>query len=319
MTGKAMADSDGLARPPRGRSIGTMTLGAIALVSGLITIVLGIKTLWDLEGPGWAIVLAWFVSAMVVLSLVTLLAQQVRHANRMAGRQADHEAAIERLVVQQKVDLQAQDRSARYATAFPLIHESLHLLRDAAVAIDRGAPPEAIPGLISASLKPFSRAFDVITGSPTRACVKVLTGATDAPETVNVASDQRYLLVSTFARDSGSNPPGTSGPDPLTANTDFLTVWDPNQPGRCFFSNDLDKEQGYLNPHRPPGQVDPDYNATIVWPIQKKWSDIEIDLWGYLCIDSRQRGCFARDLDFEVGAAIADTLYTVLSLIDLRS
>lgn len=143
--------------------------------------------------------------------------------------------------------------------------------------------------------------------------MKELTASADAPPTVE-ATDVRFFNVVTAYRHDGSTNPAKDAPTPLHANSDFQHVWNPEGPGRCFFSNDLDKEHNYSNSHRVGSPDEYDYNATIVWPIQFRQTDGRVRLWGFLCVDSRQRGVFEYHNDFALGAAYADTLYTVLSL-----
>jgi hypothetical protein len=272
-------------------------LAAVAAIAGPITVVLGIRELFGLEGPGWAVVLAWFNAALVVLSLAVVFVLQFRHHSTMA-------------------ELRMQYRRDRALTAtMPKMHEAFHKLRDAGVVIQSNESPFAYDPLVTQALAGLNDVFSVVAGTPCRLCVKELVVSADAPPEFD-ANDVRFLGVRTLWRHDGSKRPEKDALSPLHDNTDFQQVMDPAQTSRCFFSNDLDSVPNYRNAHRTGDPADFDYNATIVWPIQKRKGDGRIGLLGFLCLDALEKDKFKYDPDFHLGASFADTLFTAMALRD---
>lgn len=280
-----------------------------------MAIALGARDLFSLDGPGWAIVLALYFSAILTASFVAMFVQQYRHARRLARRTEEHRSELRALVSEHRQEIRDTERQSRTTAALPDIHAAFHALRDAASVLQQAGNELEGPSLVAKSLDPLNRAFTAMTSAPCRLSVKSLEARPDAPDEVRVPRDARFLQVRTYCRHDGRNPAATAGPDPLIGNSDFLAVWDPEVPGRCFFSNDLDREPSYQNTHRTHGDPDAQYNSTIVWPIQRKYDDRNIDLWGYLCLDSTATNRFVYAIDFHLGAAFADTLYSVVTLL----
>jgi len=201
----------------------------------------------------------------------------------------------------------------------PFLHEAFHTLRDASYSIREGNSEEMQLTLLVKSLDHVAIAFSSITGAPCRMCVKLLIAADDAPGEVTLSedannADERWFNVKTLYRHDGSHDPAKDQPTPLYRNSDFRQVWDQKHNSRCFFSNDLDAEPNYVNDHRAGNANDFEYNSTIVWPIQKKKLSGNVDLIGYLCVDSLQKNAFQYNNDFYLGAAYADSLYMVLAM-----
>jgi hypothetical protein len=291
-----------LDRVPASAKLAGATLGPLGVVIG---VVIGARDLWHLQGPGWAKVLAWLAAGLVVGAMALVLAQQLQHRTRLSELHARYQAQLERSRRQSTVDV-----------ALPQFHRAFHKLRDAAAMIRSGDSEAAVTRVLEESLQSLSAAFSVVTGANCRACIKRLYATADAPDTVQ-PNDPRYLQVSTLCRHDGSHHPQKDAPTPLHENSDFRNVWDPMRTEPCFFSNDLDAHPNYVNPHRD--GTDPnlfDYNASIVWPIQYGGSPTSVDLWGFLCVDSKAKQVFRYQNDFDLGATYADTVYTVLSLWD---
>lgn len=272
-------------------------------VSAIIGIVLGVRELFGLDGPGWAVVLAVFDALLVVAVVVALYAEQHRHRKELAGLGEVHNA-----------ELAKYQRNARVAVALPTIHDAYHCLRDAAVRMHEGDTEHAVQERLIQSLSHMTRAFSAITGAPCRMSVKELHATPDAPDRADAAADVRFFEVGTCYRHDGSTNAVTDAPTPPGENADFRNVWDPEQTDRCFFANDIDAVRGYVNPHRQGDPKEFSYNSTIVWPIQSRRDRTRVGLFGYLCVDSKQKGIFEYHNDFDLGAAYADSLYSVLAV-----
>ena len=59
------------------------------------------------------------------------------------------------------------------------------------------------------------------------------------------------------------------------------------------------------------------YLSTIVWPIRCMNQEVNRhELFGFLCIDSMVPDVFDEDVDVQLGACVADMLYTYFSQVD---
>jgi hypothetical protein len=155
-----------------------------------------------------------------------------------------------------------------------------------------------------------ARAFTTTTGVKCRLTIKQ----------VIVEDEVETVYVQDLSRSEGCRLDPAL--DSVADNTDFeiLLAGDDNY----FLSNDLEqlrKDGSYKNSHAQPGSP-LSYNSTVVWPIRKVFDDIQSifglgvpsewqDLLGFLCVDSNEVEVFD-DADVQMGAAIADSLYTVL-------
>lgn len=311
-------DHDRTRRPPDAidrHPLGWLGIGmsALAAVASLATIALGARDLFNLDGPGWALVLAYFTVALILGCLSAVFALQVRHNRWFLQITTANERKIANL-------RELYQRRAAVDLAMPSVHRAHHLLRDASYAAMHDEPTSAAERL-AASLAEMANAFSNVTGSTCRASIKLLELAADAPDEIDPLRKPEYLYVSTLCRHDHTNPPSTRGPDPLEGNTDFMQVWDIDTPGTCFWSNDLDLVDPYENTHRrnvPRSKWA--YNATMVWPIQKAeigtpdgTDEIGFDMLGFFCVDSLERDVFRYDNDFHLGAGYADALYTHLA------
>jgi hypothetical protein len=213
-------------------------------------------------------------------------------------------------------------------------HMVFHKLRDAAfVTVLNGVADdhaEEYLGHLGEAVDHFSAAFSTLTGAPCRACIKRV--KTLESEDTSVASTEegiRPILVFDLVRSAPHKP--SPQRDYVHDNTDFevLIRRDDNK----FLCNDLVglfNEGKYKNSHWGDTVPDPvPYRSTIVWPIRKILRDpntasklgaypFDQHILGFLCVDSALANVFdpdqvsANNLDFNLGAPIADTLYHVL-------
>jgi hypothetical protein len=231
-------------------------LGPIGVLVGLV---IGLQVLLNLHGPKWAVALAVGVCVLLLLAVVLVFVEQYLKSDALK-RQADQHSG----------ELEMYRRGAQVAASMPAFHEALHLLRDASFLAQAGDSEVAYFEVLQRSLAAMTTVFHTVTGEPCRMCVKELVASRDAPSdiTLRTDDDERWFTVQTRYRHDGSQGAAKDAPTPLQLNTDFRSVWHA-QPRQCFFSNDLDAEINYHNPHRQdPDNVD--YSATIVWPIQKR-------------------------------------------------
>lgn len=293
-----------------------VSIGVMGVLAGPASLVLGAQALANLDGPGWAKALAWFGCFLVVASLASVYLLQYRH-HRVATELAQgYTTAVNDLHESHRAEtaqLEKQfERDRRLSSALPKFHDALHKMRDAAVIIQDGGDEFAYGPLVVDSLSDLKDVFTSIVGAPCRVCFKELEATADATAGKD-DNDPRFLEVHTGWRHDGSNDPAVDDASPLYANSDFEAVMNPANTQRCFLSNDLDAEPGYTNPHRTGDPEDFEYNATIVWPVQKQKGQGRIGILGFLCVDTKARNRFSFDPDFHIGAAYADTLYTALS------
>jgi hypothetical protein len=197
-------------------------------------------------------------------------------------------------------------RKARYAEAMNSLHNVQHSLRDAFVDIIN-KDKESVFSNIQSCLNQFSKAFSIITGVSCRACIKT------------IIKKGNNFYVETFARSDTQYNKKDDDLDRIDKNTDFTLLFD--YENHFFFSNNLDNEKAYINSHWPRTDSEIrrfvknkeyDYIATIVWPIRGKTTSKKPEIIGFLCIDSKTRGVFNRRYDKDVGALVADALYSIL-------
>ena len=281
---------------------GKAVAAAWALSATGVTIVIGARDLWSMESSGWAKVLA-FTCAAVIFGLLGLLVWQMEW-----GRERVEIAADKRVAAAQK----SADRALRLASNTSALHRSLHMLRDYAYKARTAQSADDVRPLLLGALEAQAEMWSSISGVSCRVCLKEALLTADAPDSFDLPdADPRYVVVRTYLRHHTVDLDSVHDePTPLMANTDFNALFTDHRNTHWYFSNDIDKERNYGNPHRG---VSIDYNATMNWPIQKR-IDGKIDIWGFLCVDSMERGVFDEGRDFGIGAGIADTLYTSLTL-----
>lgn len=288
----------------------------LTFLATVTTLILGIRELLDLHGPGWAIVLAVFTVLLTTAAVTVVYVEQGRRRTEISGVREQHATERDRLVEHYESELDRFRRDARVALALPDVHRAFEELREAQALLSDGEAGPPFTGRLMASLRAMTQAFSVIVGAPCRMSVKELIADESAPDEMDWPGDVRWFTVRTLYRNEAPTDPTKDDPSPLSENTDFKRIWDPFDTalGRCFFSNDLDTDPpDYHNPHRPRGAPDPEYNASIVWPIQRRLESPKVDLIGYLCVDTQAKGVFRHGNDFHLGAAYADTLFWVLS------
>ncbi|MDR0867626.1 MAG: hypothetical protein LBP75_04005 [Planctomycetota bacterium] len=181
---------------------------------------------------------------------------------------------------------------------------------DACDATQRSLKETDAYNAIQLSLKSIAAAFTIISGSSCRACIKQVT---------NIDEEKKILFSRTFCRneDVGEEKP----PALINDDTDFRSLVECND--KVYFSNDLSidvKDKGYRSSSLPREQKEllayfensPRYIATVVLPIvlikhhePPKWL-------GFLCIDSKDKNVFDKNVDVDFGAVIVESLLMVL-------
>ncbi|MFO0794136.1 MAG: hypothetical protein U0586_08720 [Candidatus Brocadiaceae bacterium] len=233
-------------------------------------------------------------------------------------------------------------RKAKYAEALFFIHSIVHRLRDnfhtlnkisnssedAESILKRKVFEEAEKVITS-----FANAFNLITGTRCRACIKLINNAEPSKKYSELSKEEkeRVLYVETWVRDIDTKLLETKE-EPmhwLCGNTDFSELFSAKNPtiNNSFFENNLPKRRNYLNTSfelytEPNGRWKLPYKSTIVWPIRKITSDQydreegqfteKQDILGYLCIDSKARKIFNKSYDVNFGAIVADSIFIFL-------
>jgi len=233
-------------------------------------------------------------------------------------------------------------RAERYAYAFRGVHTAIHILRDQ-IGVEAGRESSSSPSEVKRCLEEVLGAvaisFTILTGTPTRACIKVI--KTDPPEGKAIEElppDERmkFCYARTLCRDfATAEQIGKLAEDPTSApishNTAFSFLFS-DVLRRCFIHNDLPMAAGRgqylntsLNKYRAGGtdKWSLPYRSTMVWPIRRITSEPRKspnssiftgsqEILGYLAVDSPLRKVFVEEHDFEVGALVADALYMFL-------
>lgn len=91
---------------------------------------------------------------------------------------------------------------------------------------------------------------------------------------------------------------------------------------RCWHVKNVDIEKNYHNSHleinsKKKRSAQLGYNTTFTWPIRKfkqgqTGNEEELEIYGFLCVDSKVSGVFKEKYDFDSGALIADFYYFLL-------
>ncbi len=204
-------------------------------------------------------------------------------------------------------------RKSRYSEAIENLHACSHKLRDAADAIKGNNTALAFES-IKESLIPFAAAFSLITGTHCRACIKSIVREDKGSES------NPDISTETFCRSEQSTKVDANKKALIRNNSDFVDLFSYKK--TSYFSNDLSKDNPYLNSNWPADSEERKkfikhneypYISTIVWPIRSRTGDGDPLVIAFLCVDSKIRNIFDRRNDIEMGAIIADTLYTILT------
>jgi hypothetical protein len=214
-----------------------------------------------------------------------------------------------------------EHRDKRFARALGSHHLAHHKLRDAAYERYIAQSPEADwRAVVTESLAHFETSFSVATGAPCHATIKVV----DDPRGAAGRDSQSTadLEVRTFARSAPRSETLRHGVPKNTVdrNTDFRVLFSNDSDNRCWYHNDLLRLDLYENTHWPesPTRRNVPYRATMVWPIRKVLREgssgvrQEVYIHGFVTVDSMETFIFDYDRHFELGAAYADHLLSIL-------
>ena len=208
---------------------------------------------------------------------------------------------------------------SRYGRCLKSLHEAHHGLRDAAYSRYIAQKDEDEWKLtVEASLRSFARCMGIATGSLCHATIKFVTGPEGSREDLPASE----LIVETYLRSAERSPLPTATANTIGRNSDFRSLFSDDDDLRCWVKNDLLKiEPGlYDNPHWPkePSAKNVPYRSTMVWPIRKviqsrtENSQREVYIHGFLTVDSQEPDVFVFERHFDLGAAYADHLLSVL-------
>ena len=221
----------------------------------------------------------------------------------------------------------------RYAYAFRGIHTIAHILRDE-IESRKGAKWREgdIKRCLSEVLNSLAKTFSILVGADCRACVKTL--AISAPEGKAVTREDaiNYAHALVFCRDSATldlmGAVRESERDtPINSNTGFRRLFESTK-NRCHIANNILKlgQQFQTTSVNKYGGSLP-YNSVIIWPIRVIIREEPVpgqnhdrlgaltadqNILGYLIVDTLSKKGFDGTFDFEVGAIVADLLYTFL-------
>lgn len=221
-------------------------------------------------------------------------------------------------------------RKARYAEATYSIHNCVHLLRDYYYEIETMGEKDC-KHYLSKVTTSLANAFSLVTGAHCRACIETLQiknySKDDFYKLTEPKERIKYLYADTFCRDSitatsSSGEEIDSNLHPIIGNTDFRELYS-NADMRYFYcKNTLTSNPPYQTTAVQNGGANLLYKSIIVWPIRrmiytqdKPCNDMlnkQQDIIGYLCVDCARRDVFRKDYDVQMGAIVADSLFTFL-------
>ncbi len=250
----------------------------------------------------------WKVQYIAVSSMVYILVllavciyMLVDRGNLLRNREA------ERSKLQTSLD--SALKQARYTEVFALLHSIYHKLRNTLFGLDTN-PPEPIDYFDEAFctyiLDVFREAFQKITRADCCACIKAFDGNEED--------------LKTIARDSiGAAVRGSEDsmrPSRVSGNKDFSDIVQRER--KYYFCNNLIREEEAGKYYNDNPRWKERYRSTIIWPIrcQDRTSGKYL-LFGFLCVDSMATGIFDEQVDMEIGASVADMIYTYFSRLDV--
>lgn len=209
-------------------------------------------------------------------------------------------------------------RKARYAEATICIHAAIHRLRDIGRYLDRCAvnhqlyENEKVKDEMRASLDAVAQAFSIVSAVSNRACIKSLAGTNAS-------------FVHTLCRDSVSHQKHRDADKKegdrhqIDKNTAYREIIRGER--SYFLSNNLPKLAGEGRYDNTSANWHESYVSCLVLPIrcvieqdelENKELQKRIQVLGLLAIDSAGRGTYRQRYDVDMGAIVADALYTVL-------
>jgi len=220
-------------------------------------------------------------------------------------------------------------RKARYAEATYSIHNCVHLLRDYYHEIETMQEIDCKHYLTKVTTS-LANAFSLVTATHCRATIETIQIINYSKDDFYKLSEPRervkYLFADTFCRDSISSTSNSEEEidfnlHPIGNNTDFRELY-LNADMRFYYCKDtLTANPPYQSTAILTGGKLP-YRSILVWPIRKMVFDQDKpcnnllnkkqDIIGYLCVDSARRDVFREDYDVELGAIVADSLFTFL-------
>lgn len=214
-------------------------------------------------------------------------------------------------------------RKYRIAHSISYLHNAIHIIRDNWQKIfperngKKDLDKENAKEYIQKSLGEFENFFSTVTGSPCRTCIKAIVGFSP-------------LKVETFARSTSSaclTANEDTDNDKVDNNSEFYELVANRE--RFWHVEDVDSEKNYQNSHleinsKKKKSKQLGYKTTFTWPIRKikhgqSGNDDELEIYGFLCVDSKVSGVFKERYDFDSGALIADFYYFLLRVYVLIS
>lgn len=230
-------------------------------------------------------------------------------------------------------------RKARYSEAIRIFHPIAHILRDAYYNIEQ-MDQDAFEVTLGKILDAVGAGFERVTGTQVRVCIKRLKveGGLEALKEQTPLRRSDIIHADLFVNDNHSTSPEKIDADPpddknwLTRNSAFCSIF--NGRNNYYIENNIPlaykrhryesssfARYGQGRPGKPKWVLP--YRSTIIWPIRKlvgkKYGPARRepllerhDIFGFLCVDSESRYVWASRYDPEMGAAVADMLYTFM-------
>lgn len=253
-------------------------VGFAASLVGLASVVIWAVQLFTGDAAQW--VLAAFVCA--VASGCLLLAIYMQHRYHEERRYSGRGMALQQ--------------------AMPAFEAHLGHLRDALLHSSEKATSDKVRSDGDRAAQSLAEAFGTVTRSACRVTVK------------ETYMHKEELAVRDLFRSSASNYVSPDGsPDLVRDNTDFEEVV--RKGGTRWLVDNIVEEKGYKNSHITREQLQADevsYRAVLVTAIAAKDERGQIDLLGFLCVDSTSPGVFRESPDVSAAQASANALYSVL-------
>jgi len=210
-------------------------------------------------------------------------------------------------------------RKARYSEAVKCVHSAMQEIRNLNWYLDRCTRSELryetaeVKNSLRAILDSVVSAYNIATAMSNRACLKIL------------GRDGSVEYVRTLCRDSVSSEASKEKDASegkrhvVNKNTDFSLIMRGER--SYFLCANIATYPDYMNTSKGAdlSAERPPYTSTLVLPVRHvaasdqvaALKENRIDLRAFLAVDAEGRGAYEERYDVDMGAAVADALYSV--------
>ena len=280
--------------------------GWIAFAGGIASIISVVAAFFLPTPWPWPFIMVAVLQIIVIGSMVWVLVTAIRHNDKARVKLDKAVAEAARLKIELEYAKDVQSNMAK------IVHNFCHQYRKIATEVFNSEPGDhfdherELKIFFMRMLSNIKEVFDVYTGSPCAACVKLLNG--------NDVSTYLRDDISSRERSRADNSPSLVRSFDYRINTAFRKILSGSIPA-FYYSNDLLGEKDYEN-------ANPDwqkyYSATLVVPIRFVYDEStgKSSVLGFICVDNKGGGF--DDISVNILASFADLSFHIMNLIHTK-